>query len=852
MSVTVSVVGEYNGAQIDRAMNQLTKLKTQVSGHTSAIGSAFQKMGSALGSVVGRLGSALASSGIVLWLKDSVKAATDAQVVQARLATSVKAAGGSWDKLAPSVEKNLSAMMRFSGFSKESLSSALADLVQRTGSVTKAQNLMGLAMDVARAKGEDVTSAASQIGLVLAGNTRILKQFGIEAVKPNTKGLDAQQKAAQLTAIRLNYLKDIQAKASGQAAAYGNTAAGAQAKFNASLQALQVTVGTQILPYLAQFMGFLSGLIAKFDAAPKATKGLVIGIAAVAGAALAANAAFGPIGLVAVLVGAAGLFIYKNWDKVRGIFTQVMLRLQPIITAGKQVWTVLAPIFSKVAAIVKDSLAKAFDNLKQAWAQLAPMLKPLMPILKVLGTILLISIAAPIAVVIAAVVAGVVVLAKLVQGFTWVIKEGVALGAWLQKLGPLIVNAVVGAFTTAYKHCYLFQHIVDAVTGAWTTIRKATTTAWTAVTTTLSGIWNSIVSVVTTVVAKVTAPIKAMISQAASWGSGVISGMVSGLTGGLKAIEDAGRTLAGKLIDAVKSFLGIHSPSTVFQALGGHVVGGFVNGLNFSNALQIVKSAFGGIWGLASNVPSLLSSIFDSGDTGVIASALKNVRGLTGGFGSVARGLVEAMSMVGKPYVWGAMSQAAADCSGLVSLVLQSMGLGYGRLTTATIPGALEKGRGKEVSVGLVPGHHTGIEFFNKLAFEAKGKKWGILGPDTGARTSWPEWYHPKGFMRGGISSGPGSGYAAVLHGTEAIIPLARRFRSQAIALIPQVLDSLGVGSAGPQLALAGGTSIHVASGAVQVSVTAAPGCTVAEAQRAGDTAAKAFMERLIREKRAL
>ena len=67
-----------------------------------------------------------------------------------------------------------------------------------------------------------------------------------------------------------------------------------------------------------------------------------------------------------------------------------------------------------------------------------------------------------------------------------------------------------------------------------------------------------------------------------------------------------------------------------------------------------------------------------------------------------------------------------------------------------------------------------------------------------------------------------------------------------------QVLDSLGVGSAGPQSALAGGTSIHVASGAVQVSVPAAPGCTVAEAQRAGDTAAKAFMERLIREKRAL
>ena len=633
MSVTVSVVGEYNGAQIDRAMNQLTKLKTQVSGHTSAIGSAFSKMGSALGSVVGRLGSALASSGIVLWLKDSVKAATDAQVVQARLATSIKAAGGSWDKLAPAVEKNLSAMMRFSGFSKESLSSALADLVQRTGSVTKAQNLMGLAMDVARAKGIPVEDAARKIGQVLAGNTRVLKEFGIEALKPNTKGLTEHQKALQLSAIRTQYLAEIQKKASGQAAAYGNTAAGAQAKFNASLQALQVTVGTQILPYLAQFMGFLSGLIAKFDAAPKATKGLVIGIAAVAGAALAANAAFGPIGLVAVLVGAAGLLLYKNWDKVRAIFAQVTARLQPIITAGKQVWTVLAPIFSKVAAIVKDSLAKAFDNLKQAWAQLAPMLQPLMPVLKVLGTVLLICIAAPIAIVIAAVLAGVVVLAKLVQGFTWVIKEGVALGVWLHKLGPTIVSAIVGAFTEAYKHCYLFQHIVDAVRGAWTTIRTATTTAWTAVKTTISGIWNSLVASVTTLVSKITAPIKAMLGQAKSWGSSVINGMIAGIKGGLTAIYNAGVQLANQLKAAVVKILGIHSPSTVFAELGGHVVGGFVKGLNFDNAQAIIKNVFGGIWKFAGSVPSLVSRIFDSGDVGVIENLIKHVGTSIGGIG---------------------------------------------------------------------------------------------------------------------------------------------------------------------------------------------------------------------------
>ena len=83
------------------------------------------------------------------------------------------------------------------------------------------------------------------------------------------------------------------------------------------------------------------------------------------------------------------------------------------------------------------------------------------------------------------------------------------------------------------------------------------------------------------------------------------------------------------------------------------------------------------------------------------------------------------------------------------------------------------------------------------------------------------------------------------------IVPLARRFRSQALALTGQLLDSLGVSSAG-QPAFAGAGGFTIESGAVQVSVVAAPGCTVADAKAAGETAAKAFIERLIREKRAL
>jgi hypothetical protein len=267
-------------------------------------------------------------------------------------------------------------------------------------------------------------------------------------------------------------------------------------------------------------------------------------------------------------------------------------------------------------------------------------------------------------------------------------------------------------------------------------------------------------------------------------GKNAWKGLVDGLGQGVKAVADAGRALAGKLIAAVKDFLGIHSPSRVFEGIGGHVVGGLVRGLKFTNAMSVIKKFFGGVWGFVGKVPSLVGDIFGSGDAGTIAALLANVKNLPGMFGGIGKGLAEAWSMVGKPYVWGAMSQFAADCSGLVSLVLNAMGLGVGRLTTATIPGALAKGRGKAVSVGLVPGKHTGIEVLGQW-FEAKGKKWGILGPGS-ARSNWPEYFHPKGFSAGGVSTGPTSGYPALLHGTEWIFN--RRTMGQVIAALEAAL----------------------------------------------------------------
>lgn len=59
----------------------------------------------------------------------------------------------------------------------------------------------------------------------------------------------------------------------------------------------------------------------------------------------------------------------------------------------------------------------------------------------------------------------------------------------------------------------------------------------------------------------------------------IISGLVNGLRAGIGMVWDAAVALAKSIVDAIKSFLGIHSPSVVMAELGENTVEGYKNGL---------------------------------------------------------------------------------------------------------------------------------------------------------------------------------------------------------------------------------------------------------------------------------
>ncbi len=59
----------------------------------------------------------------------------------------------------------------------------------------------------------------------------------------------------------------------------------------------------------------------------------------------------------------------------------------------------------------------------------------------------------------------------------------------------------------------------------------------------------------------------------------IIAGIVNGLVGGIGAVFDAAIELGGGILDGIKSFFGIHSPSTVMEEQGDYLVQGMINGL---------------------------------------------------------------------------------------------------------------------------------------------------------------------------------------------------------------------------------------------------------------------------------
>ena len=126
-----------------------------------------------------------------------------------------------------------------------------------------------------------------------------------------------------------------------------------------------------------------------------------------------------------------------------------------------------------------------------------------------------------------------------------------------------------------------------------------------------------------------------------------IAGLANGLRNGAVNAWNAAVELASKLVEKVKDFLGIHSPSTVFAAIGGFIIAGLVMGLQngIPDSLGAIKDVFQPMldWIKGLDFGTIFAAIMGIGSIG----AVNNLTGVLDKFASPLEGLGEVFSGVG-------------------------------------------------------------------------------------------------------------------------------------------------------------------------------------------------------------
>ncbi len=221
--------------------------------------------------------AAIPVAGLVVYqLHSMVQAAADAQAEQNRLRQALNVSGISYKRYGKHIDEVLTSESLLSGFTKRDLTASFAVFARATDSLTGATRLQADAMDLARAKGEDLASATQTLITIQAGSYRSLKTLGIQytAVTPNldrlratvknyTKAQEDAAKKEDLGANKTRVLAILHQRLKGSMQAFGKTAQGALDKLNSAWDEMKVKIGTALLPAITQLANSVSKYLAK-------------------------------------------------------------------------------------------------------------------------------------------------------------------------------------------------------------------------------------------------------------------------------------------------------------------------------------------------------------------------------------------------------------------------------------------------------------------------------------------------------------------------------------------------------------------------------------------------------------
>jgi hypothetical protein len=195
---------------------------------------------------VKRLGGALAATfgaqQLLKFAKNAAKAFIEDEKAATRLAQSVKNLGLAFET--PRIERFISELSAASGVTDDQLRPAMQRLLQTTGSVAKAQELLTQALDVSAGSGVDYETVVNDLSMAYVGQTRGLRKYSLGLSQAELKTMSFADVQEKLTK-----------QFSGANAAYLQTYAGKMQLLSTAAGEAQETIGKGLVDALSLLAG---------------------------------------------------------------------------------------------------------------------------------------------------------------------------------------------------------------------------------------------------------------------------------------------------------------------------------------------------------------------------------------------------------------------------------------------------------------------------------------------------------------------------------------------------------------------------------------------------------------------
>jgi tape measure domain-containing protein len=217
-------------------------------------------------------------------------------------------------------------------------------------------------------------------------------------------------------------------------------------------------------------------------------------------------------------------------------------------------------------------------------------------------------------------------------GFLTGLQRG--LGPLLDRMGGADIDGLVGgmgALAEAFGNIVGLSVVVLTAIGGIAAVATVGASSVLDLAVQIAGLPGRIIADLADIPRQLTAFGEILTAAFTSLGTQMVAGLVGGITSGAGAVRDAVSGLATGAVDTVRETLGIHSPSRVFEELGGHTAQGFEDGIT------------GGSAGVDGAVRAMVAAPGAAGTTGAAGAGRGVFQVFIDGAGREASAIVDEM-----------------------------------------------------------------------------------------------------------------------------------------------------------------------------------------------------------------